>query len=100
MGVNLHAPFLMSPAVLPSMVEHGWGRLINYSGIAGFRGATGTTAKMAAEGGLSFPPGPRDPITRWGTPEELAFPAVSLASDQAGYATGQCMLAHGGKYFL
>jgi 3-oxoacyl-[acyl-carrier protein] reductase len=53
-----------------------------------------------AEGGLSFPPGPRDPLTRWGTPEELAFLAVSLASDQAGYVTGQCVLANGGKYFL
>jgi 3-oxoacyl-[acyl-carrier protein] reductase len=53
-----------------------------------------------AEGGLSFPPGPRDPITRWGKPEEMAFLAVSLASDQAGYVTGQCVLANGGKYFL
>jgi NAD(P)-dependent dehydrogenase (short-subunit alcohol dehydrogenase family) len=50
MGVNLHAPFLMSQAVLPSMVQHRWGRIINYSGIAAFRGSTGTTAKMAAEG--------------------------------------------------
>jgi 3-oxoacyl-[acyl-carrier protein] reductase len=53
-----------------------------------------------AEGGLSYTPGPRDPLTRWGKPEELAFLAVSLASDQAGYVTGQCMLANGGKYFL
>ena len=50
MGVNLHAPFLMSQAVLPSMVQHRWGRIINYSGIAAFRGSSGTTAKMAAEG--------------------------------------------------
>jgi 3-oxoacyl-[acyl-carrier protein] reductase len=50
MGVNLHAPFLMSQAVLPSMVQHRWGRIINYSGIAAFRGSTGTTAKMAAAG--------------------------------------------------
>jgi NAD(P)-dependent dehydrogenase (short-subunit alcohol dehydrogenase family) len=53
-----------------------------------------------AEAGLSFPPGPRDPITRWGKPEELAFLAVSLASEEAGYVTGQCVLANGGKYFL
>jgi NAD(P)-dependent dehydrogenase (short-subunit alcohol dehydrogenase family) len=52
------------------------------------------------EGGLSFPPGTRDPITRWGTPEEIAFLAVSLASEHAGYVTGQCMMANGGKYFL
>jgi NAD(P)-dependent dehydrogenase (short-subunit alcohol dehydrogenase family) len=52
------------------------------------------------EGGLSFPPGTRDPITRWGTPEEIAFLAVSLASEHAGYVTGQCVMANGGKYFL
>ena len=50
MGVNLHAVFLMSQAALPSMVQHRWGRIINYSGIAAFRGSTGTTAKMAGEG--------------------------------------------------
>jgi 3-oxoacyl-[acyl-carrier protein] reductase len=53
-----------------------------------------------AEGGFLYKPGARDPITRWGKPEELAFLAVSLASDQAGYVTGQCVLANGGKYFL
>jgi NAD(P)-dependent dehydrogenase (short-subunit alcohol dehydrogenase family) len=53
-----------------------------------------------AEGGLSFPPGARDPLNRWGTPEEMAFLAVSLASEAAGYVTGQCVLANGGKYFL
>ena len=53
-----------------------------------------------ADGGLAFPPGPRDPINRWGKPEEIAFLAVSLASEEAGYVTGQCVLANGGKRFL
>jgi 3-oxoacyl-[acyl-carrier protein] reductase len=49
--VNLHAPFLVSKAVLPSMVEQRWGRIINYSGIAPFRGASGQgTLKMACAG--------------------------------------------------
>jgi 3-oxoacyl-[acyl-carrier protein] reductase len=52
------------------------------------------------EGGLSFPPGTRDPVNRWGKPEEMAFLAVSLASEQSGYVTGQCVMANGGKYFL
>ena len=52
------------------------------------------------EGGLSFPPGARDPINRLGKPEEIAFLAVVLASEQAGYVTGQCVMANGGKYFL
>jgi 3-oxoacyl-[acyl-carrier protein] reductase len=60
----------------------------------------GGIATEEAEGGLSYTPGPRDPLTRWGKPEEIAFLAVTLASDQAGYVTGQCVLANGGKYFL
>jgi 3-oxoacyl-[acyl-carrier protein] reductase len=53
-----------------------------------------------AEGRLTFPPGSRDPLNRWGKPEEIAFLAVSLASAEAGYVTGQCVMANGGKYFL
>jgi 3-oxoacyl-[acyl-carrier protein] reductase len=53
-----------------------------------------------AEGGVAFLPGARSPINRWGQSEEIAFLAVSLASAQAGYVTGQCWMANGGKYFL
>jgi 3-oxoacyl-[acyl-carrier protein] reductase len=53
-----------------------------------------------AEGGLAFPPANRDPLKRWGRPDEIAFLAVSLASEEAGYVTGQCVMANGGKYFL
>jgi 3-oxoacyl-[acyl-carrier protein] reductase len=52
------------------------------------------------EGGLPFSPGPRDPMNRWGKPEEIAFLAVSLASEEAAYVTGQCVMANGGKHFL
>jgi 3-oxoacyl-[acyl-carrier protein] reductase len=61
---------------------------------------TGGIEGEEAEGGLLFPPGARDPISRLGKPEEIAFLAVSLASEAAGYVTGQCVLANGGKYFL
>ncbi len=40
------------------------------------------------------------PLPRWGKPEEAAFLAVCLASEDAGHITGQCLLANGGKYFL
>jgi 3-oxoacyl-[acyl-carrier protein] reductase len=51
LAVNLHASFLMCKAVLPGMVQQHWGRIINYSGIAPFRGASGQgTLKMANEG--------------------------------------------------
>jgi NAD(P)-dependent dehydrogenase (short-subunit alcohol dehydrogenase family) len=61
---------------------------------------TGGIVSEESEGGLSFAPGARNPIQRWGNPEELAWLAVSLASEDAGYVTGQCLLANGGKYFL
>jgi NAD(P)-dependent dehydrogenase (short-subunit alcohol dehydrogenase family) len=49
---------------------------------------------------MSFPPGPRDPITRWGKLEEIALLAVSLVSAEVGYVTRQWVMANGGKYFL
>ena len=33
--VNLTAPYLLTKLVLPSMMERGWGRIINISSIAG-----------------------------------------------------------------
>ena len=54
----------------------------------------------AGGAGLTHPPAEGDPIPRWGTGEEVGFLAVSLASEGAGYLTGQCLLPNGGKYFL
>src|ERR1051325_9151919 len=42
-GVNLHAPFLICQAVLPGMVEHRWGRIINYSGLGAYQGSSRST---------------------------------------------------------
>ena len=50
--------------------------------------------------GPSFPPSDRDPLPRWGKPEEIAYLAVSIAGEDAGYITGQCLVANGGKYLL
>jgi len=36
------------------------------------------------------------PLGRWGTPEDVAQAAVYLASDAAGYVTGQALLVNGG----
>ena len=50
-AVNVHAPFLVCKAVIPAMVQHLWGRIINYSGSTALRGASGTgTLKMTCEG--------------------------------------------------
>ncbi|MFI6604557.1 SDR family NAD(P)-dependent oxidoreductase [Nonomuraea sp. NPDC050536] len=36
------------------------------------------------------------PMRRWGTPEEMAHPAVFLASDASAYMTGQILFIDGG----
>jgi 3-oxoacyl-[acyl-carrier protein] reductase len=132
-AVELTGSFFLCKAVLPQMIAHQWGRIINFTGLAAWQGIdalsgsielgmVGLTRGIAreygkynitancigaggiegeeADGGLSVPPVTRDPLSRWGTPEEIAFLAVSLASEAAGYVTGQCVLANGGKYFL
>jgi gluconate 5-dehydrogenase len=38
----------------------------------------------------------RAPMRRWGRPEELAGPAVFLASDAASYVTGHVLVVDGG----
>ncbi len=53
-----------------------------------------------AEGLHPVPPGQRDAIPRWGTPEEVAFLAVTLCSEGASYITGQCLIANVVKHFL
>jgi 3-oxoacyl-[acyl-carrier protein] reductase len=78
-------------------------------GIARDYGKHNITANCIGPGGVEtseqsvspvFPPGEQDPLPRWGKPEEVAFLALCLASEGAGYVTGQCLLANGGKYFL
>lgn len=78
-------------------------------GIAHEYGKYNITANCLGPGGVAAEEGPgehrfsiedRDALPRWGKPTEVAFLAVCLASEDAGYITGQCLLANGGKYFL
>jgi 3-oxoacyl-[acyl-carrier protein] reductase len=39
MAVNLRGPFLVTRTVLPSMIESGWGRVVNISSSSGRQGA-------------------------------------------------------------
>ena len=62
LAVNLDGPFYCSRAVIPGMIERGWGRIINVSGLNAFKGradwahvcaskmgALGLTRALAAE---------------------------------------------------
>ena len=62
LAVNLDGPFFASQAVIPGMIQRGWGRIINVSGLNAFKGredwahvcaskmgALGLTRALAAE---------------------------------------------------
>lgn len=48
----LTAPFLLTQAVLPSMHEHRWGRIINIASVHGLRASAFKSAYVAAKHGL------------------------------------------------
>ncbi len=50
--VNLTAPYLLTKLVLPSMMDQGWGRIINVSSIAGRIGNEHAAAYGASKHGL------------------------------------------------
>ena len=132
-AVNLTGPFHVCRNVIPLMQERGWGRIINFSGIAPYLGAypaksmvklgivgltrgiarefathgitancigAGTIGRAERDGHESVKDlRPDQPIRRKGRPEEVTSLVVHLASENAGYITGQCYLVNGGMYF-
>ena len=51
LGVNLDGPFFCCRAVVPGMIETGWGRIINVSGLNAFIGRTEWTHVCASKMG-------------------------------------------------
>jgi NAD(P)-dependent dehydrogenase (short-subunit alcohol dehydrogenase family) len=52
LAINVTAPFLLSQALVPAMVERGWGRVINIASMAGLGGAAYITAYAASKHAL------------------------------------------------
>ncbi len=52
LGVNLTGPFNVTHAVLPGMVEAGWGRVINITSVVGQTGNFGQANYAVTKGGL------------------------------------------------
>lgn len=44
MDINFHSAFWLSRACLPGMIENGWGRIINFTGMNAQQGYTGKSA--------------------------------------------------------
>jgi 3-oxoacyl-[acyl-carrier protein] reductase len=132
---NLETAYLCCRAVLPVMLRHGSGRILNISSTSGMTGGTSGAHYAAAKAGVialskalshefaprgitvntivpskietdmlkkALPEADREkvrqkiPVRRFGKPEEIAAVAVFLASDIAGYITGEEIVASGG----
>lgn len=52
LGVNLNGPFNVTHEVLPSMIEAGWGRVINVASVVGQTGNFGQANYAVTKGGL------------------------------------------------
>jgi 2-hydroxycyclohexanecarboxyl-CoA dehydrogenase len=138
--VNFKGGLRLTRAVLPGMVERGWGRVVNIGSDAGrvgssleavYSGAKGgviaftkTIAREVARNGVTANtvcPGPTEtpmleqmtgadeqgakvieamrravPMKRLGTPEDVAAAVAFLASEEAGFITGQMLSVSGG----
>ncbi|HEV8716285.1 MAG TPA: glucose 1-dehydrogenase [Candidatus Binatia bacterium] len=138
--VDLTGPFLMSTAVVPSLIEQQSGSIINISSAGGILGYPSMAAYGAAKGGLvnltrcmavdlapynirvnAICPGAIDTpmprkylenvpnkeaawqqlagthlLKRFGTPAEVVYLALFLASDEASFMTGAVIPVDGG----
>ena len=132
--INYKGCLRTTSAVLPGMVEAGWGRIVNISSDAGRVGSSGesvyagakgaviaftkTVAREAARNGVTANcvcPGPTRtqmleemgpkliegltravPMKRLGEPEDVAAAVAFLASERAGFITGQTLSVSGG----
>ena len=130
--VNLGGPRNICRAVLPLMIQQRWGRIINFSGIDPYLGASVTkgTSKLGIVGftrGLArefaeheitancIAPGtidverdpqlkpkalrPSQPLRRMGRSQEVVSLMLYLASEDAGFITGQTYMVNGGMVF-
>lgn len=140
--IDLNGPFIVSKAVIPSMIKKGHGKIINICSMMSELGRETVSAYAAAKGGLKMltrnicseygehniqcngiGPGyiatpqtaplrekqadgsrhpfdsfiiAKTPAARWGTPEDLAGPAVFLASDASDFVNGHILYVDGG----
>ena len=138
--VNLNGVFHCVQAVLPDMIEAGWGRIINISSSSTHSGTAGMSHYVAAKSAVNgltkslalelgpagitvnaVPPGfidtpmlrrasarggiagtldeqiQRTPVRRIGRPDDIAATCAFLASEAAGYLTGQLIGVNGGR---
>ncbi len=137
--VNFKGGLRLTHAMLPGMLERGYGRIVNIGSDAGRVGSSLESVYSGAKGGViaftktiarevarrgvtanTVCPGPTDtvmlrevtggdegakvieamtravPMKRLGTPADVAAAVAFLASDEAGFITGQTLSVSGG----
>jgi len=83
LDVNLVGAFLMTKALLPGMIERGYGKVINISSIGGRKGAAGRSAYRITKAGLiSFTESLAAEVKRYGIDVNAICPG---AVDTEGY---------------
>lgn len=136
-SVMLKGAFLATKAVMPHMIEQGWGRVINISSRAHLGNATQANYSAAKAGligmakALSIEEGrygitvncvapgfmetemvqalptyetikeravQMQPIKRAGRPDDIADAVAFLASERAGFISGEVLHVSGGRY--
>ncbi len=53
LALNLSAPFFLSQALVPGMIEKGWGRIVNFASLQSFRAFPGGIAYGASKAGVA-----------------------------------------------
>ena len=102
MAVNLRAPFLLSRALAPGMIERRWGKIINISSQTGVIALEGHAAYASSKGALNAPD--KVAVCRMGTiqhPGERYLPdryhdshgQAGLVGQKKGSAASQCNAA-------
>ena len=109
--VDLVAPYIVSAAVIPEMMERREGKIINICSMMSELGRETVSAYAAAKGGTAplrerQPDGSRHPFDsficaktpagRWLEPSELGGPAVFLASKASDAVNGHILYVDGG----
>jgi NAD(P)-dependent dehydrogenase (short-subunit alcohol dehydrogenase family) len=110
--VNVLGTVFSSQAVVPSMIEQGGGRIVHISSKAAVVGEPGHVAYSASKGAvlsmtraMAVDLAPHNitvkaPLGRLGQPKDVAAAVLYLASDEAGWCTGQAISVDGGLSIL